>query len=166
MLTISMFYMIAGLILIAAIAMVFSKNLIHSVLYMVAAFLGIAFIYVLLEADYLAIVQILVYVGAISVLFIFGVMLTKKDSMEKSNNFNRYKIFGGLVSFALFILIGRIIFISKFVSADRVISSSTINDISNLMLNDFVIPFELAGILLLVSMIGAIVIGKGVRSPK
>jgi NADH-quinone oxidoreductase subunit J len=165
-LTTILFYIIAALILTAAIAMVFSKNLIHSVLYMVAAFIGIAFIYIMLEADYLAVVQILVYVGAISVLFVFGVMLTKKDSMDKSNIFNRYKLFGGFISLALLILIGRMILISHFNMTAAAMPSSTISAISVLMLNDFAIPFEVSGILLLVAMIGAIIIGKGVRIQK
>lgn len=166
MLTAILFYTIAAIVLAAALMMIFSKNLIHSVLFMVAAFIGIAFTYIMLEADYLAVVQILVYVGAISVLFVFGVMLTKKDSMDKSNVFNRYRLFGGVVAAALLLLIGRMILLTSFTASAAEPPTSTITAISALLLNDFTIPFELSGILLLVAMIGAIIIGKGVRSTK
>ena len=133
---------------------------------MVATFVGIAFIYVLLQADYLAIVQILIYVGAVSVMFVFGVMLTRRDSMEVSNSFNRYKGLAGLAALATLIIFGWIILITQFGTAPQVAGDSTILFISSLLLNDYVIPFEVSGILLLIAMIGAIIIGKGVKQPE
>ncbi len=161
-----MFYIIAALIIFAAIKMIFSSNLIHSILFMVAAFIGIAFIYILLEADYLAIVQILVYVGAISILFVFGVMLTRRNTMADSNKFNKYKVYGIFVALALGIILIRILLMAKFGPTVVVEESSTIKAISGLMLNEYAIAFEVSGILLLVAMIGAIIIGKGVKNPK
>ena len=161
-----MFYIIAALIIFAAIKMLFSTNLIHSILFMVVAFIGIAIVYILLQADYLAIVQILVYVGAISILFIFGVMLTARDSMDRSNQFNRFKIFGTLTALAFLGLIIRIIMITTFTISGSTSSTQTISKISGLMLSDYAIAFEVSGVLLLVAMIGAIIIGKGVKNPK
>lgn len=166
MLTTVLFYIIATVILISALSMVFSKNLVHSILYMVAAFIGIAFVYVLLQADYLAVVQILVYVGAISVLFVFGVMLTRRDSMAVSSPFNRYAGFAGVIAIAALLLFGRVILMTGFVPAAAVSTDSTIVPISSLLLNDYAIPFEVSGLLLLVSMVGAIIIGKGVERTK
>ena len=161
-----LFYIISALILLFALKMVFSRNLVHSALFMVAVFVGIAFIYVMLEADYMAIVQIMVYVGAISVLFVFGVMLTRRDSMEKSNQFNRYRFFAGLVAATLMLILGRIILMTAFIPGTGVAPDSSIYAISLLLLNDYAIPFEVSGILLLTAMIGAIIIGKGVKNPK
>lgn len=146
--------------------MVFSTNLVHSALFMAAAFIGIAFVYLLLEAEYLAVVQILVYVGAISVLFVFGVMLTRRDSMEKSNMFNRYGIIAGLMAAALGLVLGRTLLLTSFNTVAVSSQISAVSAISTLLLGDYVIPFEAAGILLLIAMIGAIVIGKGVNQKK
>lgn len=160
------FYIIAALIIFAALKMLFSTNLVHSILFMIVAFIGISFIYVMLQADYLAIVQILVYVGAISILFVFGVMLTKRISMDQSNKFNRYKLLGFFIAIAFLSLLVRTIVITNFKTTTITSNVSTITQISKLMLGDYVIAFEASGILLLVSMIGAIIIGKGVRKLK
>lgn len=161
-----LFYLIAALILLAALKMVFSKNLVHSILYMAATFIGIAFIYVLLQADYLAIVQILIYVGAISVLFVFSIMLTRRDSMKVSSPFNKYAGFAGIVVPAILLLFGRIILLTEFDTSAQAAGESTILPIAQLLLNDYVLPFEIAGLLLLIALIGAIIIGKGVNDPK
>lgn len=160
------FYISAVFIIFAALKMIFSKNLVHSVLFMAATFLGIALIYVLLQADYLAGIQIMIYVGAISILFVFSIMLTRRDSMDVSNPFNRYTLLGGVVAAAVFLLFGRILMMTQFISIEQVSEESTILPISNLLLNDLVLPFEISGLLLLISMIGAIIIGKGVKNPK
>lgn len=166
MIPLVLFYIVSALILIAAFMMVFSTNLVHSALFMAAAFIGIAFVYLLLEAEYLAVVQILVYVGAISVLFVFGVMLTRRDSMEKSNMFNRYGIIAGLMAAALGLVLGRTLLLTSFNTVAVSSQISAVSAISTLLLGDYVIPFEAAGILLLIAMIGAIVIGKGVNQKK
>ena len=160
------FYVVALIILVSAFRMVYAKNLIHSILFMVATFLGIAFLYVLLHADYLVVVQILVYVGAVSVLFVFGVMLTRRDSMDVSNPFNRYTAAAALVMFLFLIILGRIILLTSFTPSSAAPPDSTVRPIVALILNDYSIAFEASGLLLLVAMIGAIVIGKGVNSKK
>lgn len=166
MLTTVLFYVFALIILFSAFRMVSSTNLIHSALFMAAAFIGIAFIYILLSADYLAVVQILVYVGAVSVLFVFGVMLTRRHEMKASNLANRYRAAAALVSIALFLLVGRIIYMTRFIPSSDTVPDSTVTGIAKLLLGDYVIPFEVTGLLLLVAMIGAIMIGKGVNNSK
>ena len=166
MITSIVFYFIAALIIFTALQMVLSTNLVHSTLFMAATFFGIAMIYILLNADYLAIVQIMVYVGAISILFIFGVMLTKRSGMEESNQFNKYKTSGLIVTAALFLAFIITIFAVEVVPSDVAGVDSSISAIASLLLNDFSIAFEIAGVSLLVSTIGAIVIGKGVKEEK
>lgn len=161
-----LFYVIAAFIIFMALNMVLSSNIVHSSLFMAATFLGVAFIYVLLKADYMAVVQIMVYVGAISVLFVFGVMLTSRTDIEQSNTFNRYKIYGGIVASVFFFVLTRVIFTSSFVSVNSESSEPTISAIATLLLNDYSIAFEVSSILLLVATIGAIVIGKGVKQSK
>jgi NADH:ubiquinone oxidoreductase subunit 6 (subunit J) len=166
MITSIVFYLVAALIIFTALKMILSTNLVHSALFMAATFFGIAMIYVLLNADYLAIVQIMVYVGAISILFIFGVMLTKRTSMEESNQFNKYKKSGLIVVAALFVVFAATIIGIEYSPSDVAAVDSSINGISSLLLNDYSIAFEISGVTLLVSTIGAIAIGKGVKKQK
>lgn len=163
MMTSIVFYIVAALIIFTALKMVLSTNLVHSALFMAATFFCIAIIYILLNADYLAIVQIMVYVGAISILFVFGVMLTKRNDMEGSSHYNRYKKAGCIVAILLFAVLVRTIFVSSLVTSTAEGPASTISAISLLLLNDYSIAFEVSGVLLLVATIGAIVIGKGVK---
>ena len=85
-----LFYLFSAILLGFALKTVVSTNLVHSALLMIGAFFAIAGLYLLLQADFLAMVQILIYVGAIAVLVIFGVMLTRKGSMVESNLKNLY----------------------------------------------------------------------------
>lgn len=158
-----MFYLLAIIILGSAAMMVLSNNIVHSALFMVSSFLGVAGIYVMLYADFLALVQLLVYVGAISVLLVFGVMLTRRGNINESNLFNRYKYVGGLVVFALFVIVEYFALLTKWAPSDINPPQTTVAQIADLLLKDYVVPFEAAAILLLVAMIGAIIIGKGVN---
>ena len=160
------FYLFGLLILVTAFKTVTSKNLVHSALYMVASFVGVACIFLLLYADFLALVQILVYVGAISVLLVFGVMLTRRGDIKESNPFNTLKIAGGLVAAALFLVVARLLILTDWGTSTPLPMQGTVNQITDLLLKDYAIPFEAAGILLLVALIGAIIIGRGVDDRK
>lgn len=162
MLSIVLFYLFAVLIIGSALMMVISTNIVHSALWMVSTFVGVACIYVMLYADFLALVQLLVYVGAISVLMVFGVMLTRRGNINESNLFNRYKIVGGIVVFGLFLVMERFILNTKWVISNVNPVQTTVPQLADLMLKDYVVPFEVAAILLLIAMVGAIIIGKGV----
>jgi NADH-quinone oxidoreductase subunit J len=147
--------------------MVFTKNLVRSAIYMAGTFLMISFLYILVGADYVAAVQILIYVGAISILFVFGIMLTKRDRMEDSNRLNRYGLAGTIVASLLFAGFAVSILKSSVKSKTPSLAvDSTIQTIAGLFLNDFALPFELAGVLLLSALLGAIVIGQGHRNAK
>ena len=160
------FYILSLIIIVSAIKMVSSTNLVHSALFMVLAFIGVAGIFITLYADYLALVQILVYVGAISVLLVFGIMLTKRANMNDSNLFNKYKIPAAIVSFALFAALAYFTLLSNFSGSKSIPPEGTVNQISSLLFNNYLIAFETAGVLLLVALVGAIIIGKGVNNSK
>ena len=159
-----LFYIIAVFMLFFATMMVVSTNLVHSALYMVVAFVGVAAIYAMLSADFLAAVQLLVYVGAISVLLVFGVMLTRRGDIRSSNPFNRYKYVGLLVVASLFGVFYMFLAPTEWPISDIAPATTTVAKIADLMLNQYVVPFEAAAMLLLVAMVGAIIIGKGVSS--
>ncbi|MGI6678943.1 MAG: NADH-quinone oxidoreductase subunit J [Dehalobacterium sp.] len=157
------FGVLSGVIIIFALAMVLSKNLVHSAIYMVVTFLGVAGIYLTLSADFFAAVQVLVYVGAISILLVFGVMLTPRGDIKESNLYSKHKWGGLLVSLGLFVILGRLIFTSLWPVSGGSIPESTVGSIAELMMNVYVIPFETAAILLLAALVGAIIVGKGAR---
>jgi len=157
------FGILSAVILGFALAMVFSKNLVHSAIYMVVAFVGVAGIYLMLSADFLAAVQLLVYVGAISVLLVFGVMLTRRGDIAASNLFNKSILSGAVVSLALFVILGRLIFTGEWSISSLSVPDSTVGPIADLMMNVYVIPFETAAILLLAAMVGAIIVAKGAK---
>jgi NADH:ubiquinone oxidoreductase subunit 6 (subunit J) len=146
-----------------ALAMVLSKNLVHSAIFMAATFIGVAGIYLTLSAGFLAAVQILIYVGAISILMVFGVMLTRRGDISASNLFNKNILSGGIVSLALLVILGRLIMTSSWTPSNFSVPESTIGPIADLMMNVYVIPFEVAALLLLAAMVGAIIVAKGVR---
>lgn len=156
------FWLIAAVIVASAIAVVTLKNIVHSALFLILTFVGTAAIYILLHADFLALVQVLVYAGAIAVLIVFAVMITMREDVRQSNLFNKYKWIGALLSFGLFGLIGYLILASNF-PIRNVDTGSTIEGIAEIMLRHYVIPFEIAAILLLIAMVGAIILGKGVK---
>lgn len=156
------FWLIAAIVLVSAIAVVTLKNIVHSALFLILTFVGTAAIYVLLQADYLALVQVLVYAGAIAILIVFAVMLTQRENVKESNLFNKYKGVGALLSLGLFFLLERLISANKF-QVQKVETTSTIEGIAETMLSHYVIPFEVAAILLLFAMVGAIILGKGVK---
>jgi len=166
MLGVIFFYVFAAAVVIGALAMVFTKNLVHAALFMAGTFLMIAFLYILMGADYVGAVQILVYVGAISILFVFGIMLTKRDRIEDSNRFNRYGPAATVVAGLLFASIVLTAVGTTFANAPPPTGDSTIQTIAGIFLSDYVLAFEFAGILLLAALVGAIVIGKGQLSRK
>ena len=176
-----LFYLFAVIVVLAALAMILSRNLVHSALYMAVAFLGMAFVYLLLQADYVAVVQILVYVGAISVLFVFGIMLTKRQRMEDSNGFNRYGLIATLVGLALFAIIVRAVSVSSAIGSASAAGSTAGSTalgalpattagsaaaISSLFLGDMALPLEAAALLLLGALAGAIAVGMPGRQEK
>lgn len=160
------YWILAVVILGAALAMVLSKNLVHSALFMVVTFIGVAGIYLMLSADFLAAMQILVYVGAISVLLVFGVMLTRRGDIAMSNLFNKYKIVAGVICLGLFLILERLIMTSTWQPSIFSAPESTVGPIADLLMTKYVVPFEVAALLLLVAMVGAILVAKGVKQSR
>jgi NADH-quinone oxidoreductase subunit J len=163
MIPIFVFWPIAFLILAFAIGVVHSKNIIHSALSMIVTFIGIAVVFILLEADFLALAQILIYAGAISILIVFAIMLTRKIEMKNSNTFNKLRWTGLIFCSGFFVIIARLILVSKFTYKNLNIEN-TIDAIADGFFGNYMIPFEVSAILLLISLVGAIILAKGVKN--
>jgi NADH-quinone oxidoreductase subunit J len=166
--TLNFFYFLSFLAILAAVMVVVSRNPVHSVLYLIITFFCIAGHYVLLNAQFLAIVHIIVYAGAIMVLFLYVIMLLNLNRESEPHKSTLLKIMatvcGGLL---MIVIIGSLKGTENLV-AHQVAATGEISLVKNLgkvMFSDFLIPFEVTSILLLAAMVGAVMLGKS-ESPE
>ncbi len=149
------FYLFALLTIVSALAVVSSDNIVRSAFYLLATFFGVSGLYVLLGADFVAVTQIMVYIGGILILLLFGVMLT--------SNITHVEIKKGMKSMfpaivAIGILLGALISMmidTRWITKPSVIPQTTSFELGKLLITDYVLVFELLGILLLIALIGA-----------
>ncbi|HVM08114.1 MAG TPA: NADH-quinone oxidoreductase subunit J [Acidimicrobiales bacterium] len=159
----NVFFGILALVMgVSAIRVVTVKNVVHAALYLVLVFAGVAGIFILLAAEFLAVVQVLVYIGAILVLFLFGTMLTRAPigRTPDLDNPAGQRGLSALVALALFGFLGAILvdaFSDSKVEPTGVVTSS---DVALSIFQDYVIPFEVISILLTAALIGAVVIAR------
>lgn len=155
-----LFYLISFFIIISAIMVVTLRNIFHCALFLILGLFAVAGIYILLEAEFLAAVQILIYVGAVSVLMIFAIMLTSRLASTKVSQTNDSVLVGILVSAAFLMasLLALPYTVWRFTDVNLPINN--IMTIGRLLMTDFVLPFEVVSIVLLAAMIGAIVLAR------
>ena len=158
------FGMFAGITVFSALAVALQKNLIRAVFYLLATFMGIAALYVMLDADFLAVSQILIYVGGILTLFLFGVLISNKNGkkyLESGIHFRKRAFFVSLVLGCILIYL---IFKEKgsFSSVNIVASSSHTIGIG--ILSKYIVPFELTGVLLLAVLIGILSLASHIKA--
>ena len=154
------FAILAGITLGSALMVVTSRNLLHSALWLIVSFFGIAGIFILLQAEFLAVVQVLVYIGAIAMLIIFAIMLTRRIMDPQQPRFNsQWGVVGG---FAALLFVGLAAVVTRV--AWPVVAGEVPADAIAQLGVDFVgvyaVPFEIASVLLVVAMIGAIIIAR------
>jgi len=155
-----LFFGIALLTIASALMVVTSPNLVHSAVSLLFTLFSIAAIYVFLYADFIAATQVVVYVGGILVLIIFGVMLTNKidDATIKSPTHNRIP---GIISCLVVLYIQfTVILNTEWYRGEEIVRESTIKDIGNLLLTKYLLPFEVVSILLLAALIGAAMLSR------
>lgn len=153
-----MFYSIAAVITLSAIMVVASRNVLYSALWLASTLFGVAALFVTLGAWFLAGIQVLIYIGAVVVLAIFVINLTKKVSGGETPQFNKQVIPAGLVSALTLVLIILAVLKTDWATRMAVKGPDTVPVIGRLLLTDFVVPFEVVSVLLLGALIGAIVI--------
>ena len=158
------FYIFAGMCIASAIMVVTARNPVHSVLFLILAFVNAAGLFVLLGAEFLAMILIVVYVGAVAVLFLFVVMMLDVDFAELRHGFLNYLPVGFLVGAILlaelvFVVIGTVIKpgVAKVITAPIAGAISNTQALGLVLYTRYVYFFEAAGMILLVAMIGAIV---------
>jgi NADH-quinone oxidoreductase subunit J len=154
--------MFAAILVAAALGVIVSRNPVHSVLSLVLCFVTSAAIWLLIEAEFLAVVLVLVYVGAVMVLFLFVVMMLDIDFEELRSGFTRYAWLGWVTALVVIVeVVGVVTARSLGVDATRGAAPlpadySNTKELGSVLYTEFVYPFELAAILLLVAIIAAI----------
>lgn len=155
------FLLVAALTLGSALMVVTTRNLIHAALWLVATLFGVAAIFALLDAGFLAVVQVVVYIGAIAILFIFAVMLTRRDTLDRGSQMNPNWWLGALVAVFSFGALALLVQgWSGFASlpADLPPGFDAVTVLGNALISPdaFVLPFEVASVLLLAALVGAV----------
>jgi NADH-quinone oxidoreductase subunit J len=169
------FYLFATLTIAPAIAVVFARNPVHSVLWLILAFFNAAGLMLLVGAEFIAMLLVIVYVGAVAVLFLFVVMMLDIDFATLRSGFTKNLPFGLIVAFVLLaeMVVALLAHASGPAFAGKEIpaaSQPNIVGLGQLLYSRYLFPFELAGLILLVAMIGAIVLTHrkrgDLRTPK
>jgi NADH-quinone oxidoreductase subunit J len=170
------FYLFASLVILSGALVILSRNPVHSVLWLIVAFFNAAGLMLILGAEFVAMLLVIVYVGAVAVLFLFVVMMLDIDFAEMRSGFVRYGFFGALIALGL---LGEMIFAGGAWSAGKLALSnraavtpdaalvSNTEAMGAVIYSQYLYVFEAAGLVLLVAMIGAIVLthreSRGVR---
>ncbi len=155
------FYSFAALSVISGLFILFTKNVLHAVLALLAVFLGVSALFVFAGADFLAVTQLVVYVGGVLVLMLFGVMLTNRET-GAAYPVSRNKYFmGGIISGgAIFGVLSYLLIKNQSVFPESIKSAegSTVKILGVGLMSEYVLAFEVAGLLLLMALIGAAVV--------
>jgi NADH-quinone oxidoreductase subunit J len=162
MFTSILFYAFATLVVIAAIGVITARNPVHCALFLVFAFLTSAVIWLLLEAEFLAVTLLVVYVGAVMVLWLFVVMMLDIDLTRLKQGFTRYAPLGTLIALIVIAQIGLVVWVRNLglepakPPAPKPAGYSNTAELGELLYTQFLYPFEVAAVILLVAIIAAI----------
>ncbi len=160
-------YLFGLLAILSALGMIFHKNPVYSALFLVIAFFSLAGIYALLGAQFLSIVQVMVYAGAIMVLFLFVIMLLNLRNEIRLPIGRPFQVIFGVIFGILLLVQGFLILKASSVSGalgvfpqSRVDQIGSVEALGTLLFTKYLLPFELASVLLLIGMVGAILLGR------
>ncbi len=164
------FIFISALTIGSALVVVIDKNLFRAAIALMASFLGVAGLYILLDAGFLAAAQLLVYIGAISILIIFAIMMTRRLMQTTETPFNSQPIWGLVAAVLAFALLS-VVILSTWPSSDfsgteplvgELAVQASVNTLGSLLVSPdaYVLPFEVASVLLLAALIGAVAIAR------
>jgi NADH-quinone oxidoreductase subunit J len=158
------FWILAVTMAAAAIGVVRSQNVVHAALYLVVVLAGAAAQYILLAAEFVAWVQVLIYIGAIVILFLFGIMLTRAPMRSEGGMDNNQRWAAAVVSLFLFGVVTAL-FVDAYGGKeiklnDRLVHIGNSGTIASSIFRDYLVPFEVVSMLLLAALVGAVVIAR------
>ncbi|MGI8610004.1 MAG: NADH-quinone oxidoreductase subunit J family protein [Candidatus Dormibacteria bacterium] len=155
------FYVLAVLVLGSALAVVSVKNIVHAALALIATFFFVAWLYLLMNADLLWVAQLLIYAGAIPVLVVFAIMLTRRSMSDTSNSESGNRLWGALISAGIFLLLALVLLPANWYRGTYPQGEAgTVRIIGTELVNRYAVPFEVVSVLLLVGLIGAVVLAR------
>jgi len=158
-----LFYLFAFLTLGSAVVVVTAKNIIYSAVALFVTLFSIACLYVLLYADFIAITQIMVYIGGILILLIFGIMLTSKITEADLKTSNLKSIPAMIFTVGITSIIIFVLMTTNWNARNPVKNEETITQIGTMMLTKYLLPFEVASIVLLIALIGSAMYARKVK---
>jgi NADH-quinone oxidoreductase subunit J len=140
------------------------RNIVHSVLWLAVCFIAMAGLFLTLNADFLAAVQVLVYAGAVCIMVVFGIMVIQRADMKFTNPFNAQ---AGMAAAVVLLVLAVSAFLAaktQWLVSKTPVPEETVEPIATLLLSRYVIPFEVVAILLLVALIGALILAREVKT--
>jgi NADH-quinone oxidoreductase subunit J len=153
------FYIVAAVAVLAGLGVVLSRDIVHSALFLVLALLMTAGVFVLLASEFLALVQILVYGGGITILVIFALMITQLRSARQALD-GPQKPFAAVAGLILVGVFSYMALDTEWIGETDQVTAISTEAISRALFSDFLIPFEIVGFVLLVALIGAVVLAR------
>lgn len=159
-LTYTVFLILAAVSLVGGFLAVSARNLVRAALGLILSFFGVAGIYFVLEAEFVAIVQVLVYVGAISVLILFSIMLTRGLMKDTSSPQNSQWLAAAFISLIVFVALAAVALTTNWPVAQTALKGDLIAKLGTQLVTTYVLPFEAVSLLLLGALIGAFVIAR------
>ncbi len=153
------FYVLAAIAVVAALGVVTVPNVVHAALFLILALLMVASFYILLSSEFLALVQILIYAGAVATIILFGLMLTRGRDMPSVSVGAQWPL-GLLAAGAFFGVVAAAVIDTRWPRDDGEVTMVSINAIGSVLFREWLLPFEVASFVLLVALIGAVVISR------
>jgi len=154
------FYLLSFVIILSGLMVVTLKNIFHAAIFLILTLFSVAGIYILLHAEFLAAVQVLIYVGAVSILMIFAIMLTSELGSQRIRQSNEQVLVGIFVCAGFLIAVFGSLQNSVWRVSPDALPGNNILTLGKLLMTDFVLPFEVVSIVLLAALIGAVVLAR------
>jgi NADH-quinone oxidoreductase subunit J len=153
------FYLLAALTVAGGLAAVLLKNTVHCALALTVAFAGLAFLYLNLDAQFAGFAQILVYIGAVAILVVFAILLTKGSETPKDGVFSKTWLAGLAVAAGVFAVLGwAVLQTAPMLPKATAAPAVTVGQIGNALVDRYVLPLEIVAVLLTVALIGAVIV--------
>ena len=153
------FYLISALAVGGALAAMMLKNLVHCALALTVAFLGIAFLFLRLDAEFVGFAQILVYVGAVAILVVFAILLTRASELPKDGVFSKTWLVGLAIAAGVFsVLAWAVLRGGPWLPNEGAVPQVTVNDIGQALMGQYVLPLEIVAAVLTAALLGAVIV--------